>query len=425
MKNVKEVNKIIEGLWDEEKLFLKTIGSYESTLGNEKPVQDFIKKHLNEMDMKTNSFDVNPDRIKKYENFGETDWDYEDRPVVVGELKNKGKKRGKSLILQGHIDVVSAEPKYLWDTDPYNPTIIDDKMYGRGICDMKSGVAAMIYAVKAIQEADIQLGADLQIQTVIEEECTGNGALALLDKGYVADGALITEPTELRAFRGQLGVLWVQVKVKGSGAHVERAEKAQNAIEKSAYIIQSLSKYREHINSEPKHSDFKNHPHPLNVNVGVIKGGDWASNVPSECKLEARVGFYPDQDPEEVKNELKKWILDAAKEDEWLKENLPEVSFYGFSAPGFSDTGEGELYDTLASVHNKITNTELEKLAFTATTDIRAFREFGIPTTCYGATGANMHAPNEYVELESLKIATKTIAAFILEWCKVNEENKN
>src|SRR5699024_2471473 len=126
------------------------------------PVQDFIKKHLNEMDMKTNSFDVNPDRIKKYENFGETDWDYEDRPVVVGELKNKGKKRGKSLILQGHIDVVSAEPKYLWDTDPYNPTIIDDKMYGRGICDMKSGVAAMIYAVKAIQEADIQLGADLQ-----------------------------------------------------------------------------------------------------------------------------------------------------------------------------------------------------------------------------------------------------------------------
>src|SRR5699024_220282 len=100
--------------------------------------------------------------------------------VLVGEWKSDGEKLGKSLILQGHIDVVSAEPKQLWEEDPFIPTIIDNKMYGRGILDMKGGVAAAIYAVKALQKANIKLGADLQIQTVIEEECTGNGALALL-----------------------------------------------------------------------------------------------------------------------------------------------------------------------------------------------------------------------------------------------------
>ncbi|MBD1221276.1 ArgE/DapE family deacylase [Virgibacillus halodenitrificans] len=418
VENIKNVHKIIDDLWEEELLFLKTLGSYKSVLGKEKGIQTFIENHLNDMDLITTFFDPDPKKLASYKNFGKPEWSYENRPVLVGEWKSRSEKVGKSLILQGHIDVVSAEPEYLWNQDPFQPTIVNDKMYGRGICDMKSGVAAMIYAVKALKKAGIELGADLQIQSVIEEECTGNGALALLDAGFTADGALITEPTELRAIKGQLGVLWVKVKLNGSGAHVERAEKAQNAINKAALLIQSLEEYREHINSKPKHYDYAHHPHPLNVNVGVIQGGDWASNVPSECTFEARVGFYPDQDPADVQAEVKKWILDAAESDSWLKETPPEVSFYGFSAPGFSSSSDQELFKTLASAHKVTTGKEMESIAFTATTDIRAFEEFGIPATCYGAAGANMHAPNEYIDLNSLKTATKSIAAFILDWCK-------
>lgn len=423
-KNIEKVNDIIEETWDEELLFLKALGSHKSTLGNEKGIQTFIQKHLDSMNMETTSFDPDPEKLSSYKNFGQPQCSYENRPVVVGEWKNEREKTGKSLILQGHIDVVSAEPEHLWENDPFNPTIIEDKMYGRGICDMKSGVAAMIYAVKSLQKAGIGLGADLQIQTVIEEECTGNGALALLDRGYVADGALIPEPTELRTIKAQIGVLWVKVKVKGRGAHVERAEQAHNSINKASYLIQSLDKYREHINSREKNSYFTQHPHPLNVNVGVINGGDWASNVPSECTFEARVAFYPDQDPVDIQAEVKEWILKAAEEDSWLKETPPEVTFHGFSAPGFSTSIDQDIFKKLASAHKLTTNKDIESIAFTGTTDLRAFEEFGIPATCYGPTGVDMHAPNEYIDLSTLKTATKTIAAFILDWCQEGQLNR-
>jgi len=242
--------------------------------------------------------------------------------------------------------------------------------------------------------------------------------LAALDKGFTADGAILTEPTALRGMKSQLGVVWAQVKVKGRGAHVEQAEKNINAINKAAYLIQSLDEYREFINERPKHENFKNHPHPLNVNVGVVQGGDWASNVPSECTFEVRAGFYPDQDPSDIQAEIKDWILKASEKDDWLKECPPDITFYGFHAPGCVNDTDSDLFATLESAHKSITNEMLEYVDFTATTDVRAFEEFGIPATCYGPSGAFMHAPNEYVELDSLKTVTKTIAAFILDWCK-------
>ncbi|WP_079526079.1 ArgE/DapE family deacylase [Halobacillus hunanensis] len=420
-ESVKRVHETIDELWNEAQLFLKTLGSFKSTLGNEQEIQSFILKHLEEMNLETTSIEPDPEKLSSYKNYGRPEWPYDGRPAVVGEWKTDQPKTGKSLILQGHIDVVSAEPKHLWEHDPYSPVTVDDRMYGRGVLDMKGGVASMIYAVKALQQAGIQLGADLQIQTVIEEECTGNGALALLDAGFTADGALIPEPTAQRAIKGQVGVLWVRITVQGAGAHVERAEKAHNAINKAAYLIQSLDEYREYINARPKHHDFADHPHPLNVNTGVIQGGDWASNVPSECTFEARVGFYPDQNPADIQAEVKEWIMTAAEKDDWMRETPPDVSFYGFSAPGSSTSTDNDLFHRLAASHTFTTNQELESIAFTATTDIRAFEEFGIPVTCYGPSGANMHGPNEYVDLASLKTTTKTIAAFILQWCNEKE----
>ncbi|GAK07705.1 ArgE/DapE family deacylase [Geomicrobium sp. JCM 19038] len=419
-QSIERLNQAIEELWDEQLLFLKSLTSFKSTLGNEAQVQHFIRHQLDDMKLETNAFDPDPERLRKYENYGSPEWDYTNRPVVVGEWKNDGKKTGKSLILQGHIDVVSAEPEHLWTHAPYQPAIVENRLYGRGAVDMKGGVSAMVYALKAIQKSGIQLGADVQIQTVIEEECTGNGALALLDAGYVADGALIPEPTNLQAMKTQLGVMWVRVNVRGQGAHVERAERAQNAINKASKLIAALDDYREHINQRPKHKHFENHAHPLNVNVGVIHGGDWASSVPTECYFEARIGFYPDQKPEEIQAEVKQWILDAAAKDEWLKEQPPTVSFFGFSAPGREEEGDTELYDVLEKAHTATTGTELQRLAFTATTDVRAFEEFGIPSTCYGPTGENMHGVDEYIDLDSLKTATKTIGAFILDWCQEN-----
>lgn len=422
MSALEKVLKHVDEQWDDQVRFLQRLGQYQSTLGNEAGIQRFLENTFREMGMQTESFVPDLKKISSHPAYSPVEWSYDGRPVVVGTLKNEGDKKGKSLILQGHIDVVSPEPLRLWDYDPWGSTIVGDKMYGRGICDMKSGVAAMIYAVKAIKESGVKLGADILVESVIEEECTGNGALATLVEGYKAEGALIPEPFGLSGLTAQVGVIWVRIRVTGAGAHVERASQAVNAIEKAYVIIDALKKYRDKINTR-KHPDFEHLEHPLNVNVGIINSGDWASSVPCDCVLEARVGFYPDQDPQDIKDEVQAWLLEATKKDSWLKETPPEITFYGFHAHGVSLDSKMEIFKVLNESHRKTQGTEMTYTSATATTDIRFYNLFyDIPATCYGPIGANLHAPNEWVDLPSVKDCTKTYVAFILDWCGINDE---
>lgn len=421
MSILQKVLKQVDQNWDEQVNFLQRLGRYPSTLGNESGIQRYIEGTFHEMELETDSFVPDIKKMSSHPAYSPVEWSYENRPVVVGTLKNKGPKTGKSLILQGHIDVVSPEPLRLWDYDPWGSTIVGEKMYGRGINDMKSGVAAMIYAVKAIQESGVKLGADVLLQSVIEEECTGNGALALLEEGYKAEGALIPEPYGMNGLTAQVGVIWVRIRITGAGAHVEQASQAINAIDKAYVVIKALKKYEENINAQ-KHEDFNHLEHPLNVNVGLINSGDWASSVPSDCVLEVRVGFYPGQNPEDIKEEVKEWLFEATKQDPWLKDSPPEITFYGFHAHGVSLDSDMELFQVLRNSHDKIHDTEMGLTTSTATTDIRHYNLFyDIPATCYGPLGGNNHAPNEWVNLPSVKDCTKTYVAFILDWCGVNE----
>ncbi len=420
-KDLQKVLKKIDDLWEEELHFLQQIGRFKSTLGNEAAIQNFFAKYFKEtLELEVDSFVPDIKEISTHPGFSPPEWSYEGRPVVVGKAKTKGEKLGKSLMLQGHVDVVSPEPTESWDYDPWGSTIVGDKMYGRGIQDMKSGIAAMIFAYRAIKESGIELGADVLLNTVIEEECTGNGALATLNKGYVADAALIPEPFGLNAVTAQVGVIWLRVTVTGVGAHTERADQAVNAIEKAYILIEALNNYRKKINEDPKHRDFIDKKHPLNVNIGQIHSGDWPSSVPSKCTFEARIGFYPGVDPEEIKKEVKEYLLEASEKDEWLREVNPEITFFGFHAEGISIDPELDLFKVLETAHEVTTNQPLEKTAITATTDIRYFNlYYNIPATCYGPVGGGMHGINEWVDLRSVKNVTKTYAAFMLEWCGV------
>lgn len=418
-----KVQQKIEELWTEEISFLQGIGRFPSTLGNEAAVQNFIADYFSKnLGLEVDKFVPDLKTISAHPGYSPVEWSYEGRPVVVGRWKSNRPKIGKSLIMQGHIDVVSPEPVSLWNYDPWGSTIVGDRMYGRGIQDMKSGVAAMVFALKAIKESGVQLGADVLLETVIEEECTGNGALATLMQGYTADGALIPEPFGQTALKAQVGVIWVRVKIQGLGAHTERADRAVNAIEKAYILINSLSEYRKYINNRPKHRDFEHIDHPLNVNIGIIRSGDWPSTVPSECTFEARIGFYPDEDPNKIKEEVKNWLLKAAKSDEWLRDVEPEITFYGFHAEGVSLDKNLDIFHVLEKAHKMNTSEQLTFYSTTATTDIRLYNlYYDIPTTCYGPTGAKMHGADEWVDLPSVKSVTKTYASFILEWCGIRE----
>ncbi|WP_206811674.1 ArgE/DapE family deacylase [Paradesulfitobacterium ferrireducens] len=412
----------IDALWEEELSFLQAIGCYPSTLGNEKAVQNYVAKYFQEeLGLEVDKIFPDPKEIAGHPGYSPAEWSYEGRPVVVGQWKTDKPKIGKSLILQGHIDVVSPEPLCFWNYDPWDATIVGNKIYGRGMQDMKSGIAAMVFAVKAIKESGLELGADILLETVIEEECTGNGALAALERGYVADGALIPEPFGMSGLIAQVGVIWVRVRVIGAGSHVERADRAVNAIEKAYILVNALKDYEKHINAKPKHKDFEHLEHPLNVNIGLIRAGDWPSTVASECVFEARVGLYPGQDPYQIKEEVKEWLLQAAQADKWLRQSPPEITFYGFHAEGAALDRGLEIFKELEWAHKTTTGEEFEFGVTTATSDMRFYNlYYNIPATCYGPLGGNMHGADEWVDLESVKAVTKTYAAFILSWCGVH-----
>ena len=122
------------------------------------------------------------------------DTDYTQAVQVVATVRSP-QQAGKSLILQGHVDVVPEGPAEMWTFPPFDPVIRDGWMNGRGCHDMKQGVAAMVFAMDALRTAGLAPASDVYVQTVTEEECTGNGALSTLARGYRADAALVPEPT--------------------------------------------------------------------------------------------------------------------------------------------------------------------------------------------------------------------------------------
>ncbi|MDM5281914.1 ArgE/DapE family deacylase [Peribacillus frigoritolerans] len=410
----------IDKSWEEEIGFLQKLCQFPSTLGNESPIQHFIADFLEkELNLSVSKVIPDPEKLSSHPGYSEPEWTYDERPVVIGEYRAEGDKKGKSVIFQGHIDVVSPEPVSFWEHDPWGAEIVGNKMYGRGTADMKSGVAAMIFALKAVRDAGIKLSSNVIIKTVTEEECTGNGALAAIEEGFKADAALIPEPVlGQKGLIAQVGVIWVRVKVKGLGAHTEKADKAVNSIIESYKMINALLDYEKTLNSQKRHKDFAEHHHPYNINIGKIYSGDWPSTVPSECTIEARVGFPPGVNPQDVKDDIKSYLLAAAEKDEWLSENPPEITFYGFHAEGFSIDPNQELFDVLNLAHMAVEEKPLEVGSFTATTDARFYNlYYDISATCYGPTGEGLHAPNEWVDLDSVKRVTKTYAAFLLKWC--------
>lgn len=193
----------IDARQDELIAIVEDLVRFPSTLGNERPAQEYVAAHLAASGLKTELWELD-EAVKEQPNAGESGVPFAGRPNVSAYRAGAG--GGKSLILNGHIDVVSAEPVELWETDPYVPTRIENRLYGRGAWDMKSGVAMNLFLARLISELDIPLQGDLTIQSVIEEECTGNGALAaaLRDR---ADAALITESTGQTWTHTHVGVM--------------------------------------------------------------------------------------------------------------------------------------------------------------------------------------------------------------------------
>ncbi|MDZ7601871.1 MAG: ArgE/DapE family deacylase [Hoeflea sp.] len=414
--------KAVDAVFDREVEFLAELTSHASTRGKEQSAQDFMAAEFSARGYGVDRWRIDVADIAHLPGFSPVIGDYEDAVNVVGTRRASG--QGRSLILNGHVDVVPEGPLDMWETPPYAPRVEDGWMYGRGAGDMKAGLASNLFALDALRHIGFAPAGDVFLQSVVEEECTGNGALACLARGYRADAALIPEPFSEQLVTAQVGVIWFQVHLKGIPVHVAYAGSGSNAIEAAIPLIAALHAMEHRWNAaERRHGDYAGHSHALNLNIGKIEGGDWTSSVPAWCVFDVRMGLFPGQDIEEARREIEAVLHDAARSHPFLKENTPAIVYHGFHAEGYAlsqDRSEGaaQAISALESAHRTVTGGPLDKIAITATTDARFFGLYAdTPALVYGPRAEAIHGFNERVELKSVRRVTQATALFIARWC--------
>jgi len=335
---------------------------------------------------------------------------------------------GRSVLFNGHIDVVPTGPESLWTRPPYVPWVEDGWLHGRGAGDMKGGLVCALIAYQALREMGLQPAGTVGFNAVLDEENTGNGTLATvhalqnaLAKAKLGDfdAVLIPEPFGETLMRAQVGVCWLFIDITGKPAHVAYMNKGINPIEAGIAIMADLKAMEAEWNAPARrHPLFREVAHPLNFNLGRIEGGEWNSSVPCTCRLGIRFGFFPGTTAEEATREVTQRIrATAARVNPDL---VVEVSARGHFSPGCEYDLEAPALRMLAAAHEKINGSAPEALACTATTDGRHFALMtDIPVTVYGPLARNIHGIDEAVSLDSMKRVAATMAQFMVDWCGV------
>lgn len=400
--------------------FTKTLMRFPSIRGNEHEIVEFIAGALAKRGYEIDKFDIDRAAIESHEGGGKFSSEHSTAPIVVGTHRPR-REVGYSLILQSHVDVVPSGPEDMWSDPPFEPHVDGGWLYGRGGADMKAGQAQIVFAMDGLRRAGFVPAARVHLQTVVEEESTGNGALMTYLKGYDADAVLIPEPEDEMLVRANVGTLWFQVEVRGTPVHVREMGSGANAIDGAYRVIGALRELEETWNAErANHRYFENAEHPINLNIGKIEGGDWASSVPSWCRVGCRIAIYPGIKAADAARQIEDTIRAFAAKDAYLSTSSPIVTFNGFFAEGYALEPGSDAETALGRAHRAATGEELKSFVTAGYLDCRVYQLYNrIPSLCYGPISENIHGVDERVSVESIRRTTIAMALFIADWCGV------
>lgn len=389
-----------------------------STLGNEAAA-------LNEMARLYRHLGLEPRRIPTmvtdHPGFSPPLMDYAGRDNVVAVHRPRA-ATGRSLVLQGHVDVVPEGAADMWETPPYVPTIRDGRVFGRGAGDMKAGIVSYAMAFAALRRAGLQPAAEVQMQAVIEEECTGNGALACMLALPKADAVIIPEPGPGwdALYTAEVGVVWAWVTVSGRPAHVRDMQSGINAIEAAGIIAAAFKDYEAERNrGEHIHAAFHGVNHPVNVNLGTIQGGEWNSSVATRCRIGLRVGVMLGYSARQTRADIEALVAKAATHER-LRGATVKLEFRGFMADACLFPKDTAISQLARRAYTEATGGALRDYPATGLTDGRHFVLYqGTPCAVFGPDAQDIHGIDESVGVASIHGITRSIALAMAEWCGV------
>ena len=330
------------------------------------------------------------------------------RPNVVGTLE--GKAPGRSLMYCGHIDTVGVSGM----TRPFDPVERDGRIYGRGSQDMKSGVAAMIGAARVIAESGGLDTGRLVIACVVDEEHASIGADALVTR-WRADGAVVTEPTDLQVAVAHKGFEWVEIETEGRAAHGSRPKEGRDAIRLMGRVLAALDALDRDLQSRP--------PHPLlgtaSLHASVIAGGHELSSYPDRCHLQMERRTIPGEPPGVAGGEVDAILTRLRSEDAEFR-GAHKVTF---GRPPHEVPAVHELPQLLLRCVSSLATPPAAParpapIGMSFWTDAAVLGGAGIPAILYGPTGAGLHSIEEWVDVQSVLTCRDALFTLARNWCR-------
>lgn len=402
--------------------FLQKLIQIPSVTGDEGHIQDFLEQHLIKLDMKVDKFIPSIEELRSHPAYVKEASSYENRPNVVAVRKGVG--GGRSMLFNGHVDVIPEGSAENWEHGPWSGDIAEGRMFGRGVSDMKSGVAAFTMAIEAIRECDITLKGDVIAEYVMDEELTGNGTLACVMKGYRADAGICCETSSMHVQPSSIGRIWFDINIKGKAAGIQRRYEGVNAIELGYIVTRLVSEFESVRVAKISHPMYPNIIEAIPCMVGQFMCGTYNSAFPDNCLLKGSMATVPGEDSQAVKKEFVDYITKRSREEHpWFEEHPPEVVFTGYFAEPSAIPENSPIVEMLCENYKFVIGESPSISGRQGAADIRHLNTYGhTPTVIFGpGRTEQMHANNEWVSLNDYISATKILACTILDWCIVSE----
>jgi acetylornithine deacetylase len=384
--------------------FLADLIRARPTLGNESDAQAVFAAGMEQIGFEVEELAV-PETIGEDLLAGVPQRPYAGRPDVLARTA-PGDLR---LLINGHIDVVPAEPD-LWSFSPWAATERDGWVFGRGAGDMKGGFAMAWLALHALREACPEMHeTPIGFLSVIEEECTGNGTLAALRAGIIADTVVLPEPTDLRVLLGGVGIVWADVRLTGGAGHAEAADRLDSVMDVVARLVPALADLGR---TAAKTTDpaLASIVEPYNVNIGTVEAGDWRSTVAGTASLGVRFAHPRAWSSDRALTEIETVVAACCERSSVSGTVTPS----GFRAEGYVADSQSPVVAQIQSAHAEVHGEPCETFVIGSTTDARYYvNTAGVSAVCYGPVARRIHGADEAVEVASIVAGAKTLAMFL------------
>jgi acetylornithine deacetylase len=393
---------------------LQALVRIPSVTGSEELVQADLARRLAAAGMEVETLAPDPAAIR-----ADPAWPGEETsrtalPIVVGRL---GRPGGRRLVLSGHADVVPPGDPGTWSVDPWSAAISDGRLYGRGACDMKGGVAAILGAVRALVATGTaeRLTGELVVAFVPGEEDGGQGTLAAIRAGVTGDMAIITEPSNLDIVVAHAGAITFRLTVPGRAAHASQRREGVSALDNLFTILQALEADEARRNAAETDPLMTVLGLPYPTIVGIVSGGEWASTVLDRVVADGRYGVRLGQSPADAAADLRAAIDAANAGDPFLRDHPATVEIVGGQFGSGRVPADHPLPAGLARAVETITGRVPALLGEPYGADMRLFINDGdTPCVIFGPGDVRVaHSADEFVPLDEVETCARVLAAWV------------